>query len=69
MPAINKIVSRKVVDTVVKDGSTVLISAATETLTWKRTEAMAEKVGGDLKNAVGGWDGKLPPGTTEVCSR
>ncbi|KAF1846887.1 uncharacterized protein K460DRAFT_303804 [Cucurbitaria berberidis CBS 394.84] len=60
---------RKVVNTIVKDGKSVVVSAATETTYWKRPDSIAEKVGSVLIDSIGSWDGKLPDGTVEVCCR
>jgi hypothetical protein len=69
MPPFNKIVSKKFISNVVKDGKTVAVSAATETSTWKRDDVTAQKVGELLKNSLGNWSGNLPEGTEEICSR
>jgi len=68
MPPFNRIVSKTVIGSVMKDGKTVAISAATETSTWQRDEAMAQKVGEILKNNIANF-GPLPEGTVDVCVR
>lgn len=69
MSSINKIISKKIVSSIVKDGKSVLVSAATETSEWKRPDSVAEHVGGLLKESLANWTGSLPEGTKEVCSR
>ncbi|RKF56524.1 hypothetical protein OnM2_080057 [Erysiphe neolycopersici] len=69
MPPYNKIFTKMFVSKVVKDGKTVVVSAATETSHWKRNEAMAQKVGEFLEDSLGNWSGQLPEGTVEICSR
>ncbi|KAH7413917.1 hypothetical protein DE146DRAFT_750105 [Phaeosphaeria sp. MPI-PUGE-AT-0046c] len=69
MPPFNKIVSKTFISNVVKDGKTVAVSAATETSTWKRDNAMARKVGEVLMESLSNWSGELPEGTKEICSR
>ncbi|CAO2648137.1 Nn.00g090590.m01.CDS01 [Neocucurbitaria sp. VM-36] len=69
MPPFNKIVSKKFISNVVKDGKTVAVSAATKTSTWTRDDAIAQKVGELLKDSLGNWSGQLPEGTEEICSR
>lgn len=69
MSSINNIISKKIVSTIVKDGKSVVVSAATETSHWKRPDSMAQKVGSVLKESLESWGGKLPEDTKEVCSR
>jgi hypothetical protein len=69
MSSFNKIVSKKFISNVVKDGKTVAVSAATKTSAWTRDEAMAQKVGELLKDSLSDWNGQLPEGTEEICSR
>lgn len=44
MSSINKVISKKIVSTIVKDGKSVVVSTATETSQWKRPDAVAEKL-------------------------
>lgn len=69
MASFNKIISKKVVDTLVKDGKSIAISAATETLDWKRTDSAASTAGANLKASLATFSKPLPAGTKEVCSR
>jgi hypothetical protein len=69
MGLLNKIASKKLVGSVVKDGKTVVVSAATKTSTWTRTDAMAQKVGETLMENLKNFEGPLPKDTEEVCSR
>lgn len=68
MPPINRVVNKTVIGSIVKDGKTVAISAATETSTWKRDQATAQKVAEVLKKNIANF-GPLPEGTVDVCVR
>jgi hypothetical protein len=69
MGILNKISSKKLIGSVVKDGKTIAVSAATKTSTWTRTEVMADKVGDTLMESLKDYDGPLPKETEEICSR
>jgi len=65
----NKILKRAAVDTIVKDGKSIVVSAATETTNWRRTDAIATTAGTALKDSLASYSKPLPEGTKEVCSR
>ncbi len=65
----NKIFAKKIVDTVVKDGKSIVISAATETTHWRRLDSVAASAGDAVKTAVISSSEPLPAGTVEVCAR
>jgi hypothetical protein len=63
----NNIFAKKIVDTVVKDGKSIVISAATETTHWRRLDSVAASAGAAVKTAVLSSPKALPAGTVEVC--
>lgn len=67
--SVNKILNKKIVGMVVKDGKKITVSAATETLSWRRPDIAAEKVGALLCSNIPGWKQPIPEDTTEICSR
>jgi hypothetical protein len=69
MSGYNKIFSKKVVSTIIKDGKSILISAATETSAWTRPDSAADQVGADLKKLLLDYTNPLPKGTENVCAR
>ena len=65
----NKILNKKIVGMVVKDGKRITVSAATETSNWRRPDFAAEKVGALLCSNIPVWTQPIPEDTTEICSR
>ncbi|KAK2811970.1 hypothetical protein FQN50_001677 [Emmonsiellopsis sp. PD_5] len=65
----NKVLAKKTIGTIVKDGMTVTLSVATRTTAWARTDTAAETAGDTLKKAVSEWKEPLPSGTVDICSR
>jgi hypothetical protein len=65
----NKIISKKIIGTALKDGATITVSVATKTTMWTRADFAAEKVGLVLSRSLSDWKEPLPTDTQEVCSR
>lgn len=65
----NVVLRKKFVGFMVKDGTKVVLSAATETSSWSRPESMADKAGEVLASSVMANPDKVPTGTKEVCVR
>jgi hypothetical protein len=65
----NRVISSKLVGTLVKGGKDIAVSAATRTSTWTRSEETATKVG---ENFIAGAQkdlNKIPEGAKEVVIR
>lgn len=69
MNHLNKIIAKKIVDSTVKDGRSLLLSVATQTTLWKRPKAMVGPIGKQLFDSMAEWKGKLPDDITELCNR
>lgn len=69
MSGLNKIVKKLPVGTIIKDGKSILLSVATETSDWKRTDAAALRVAPAFKTSVVKHTGPLPKDTQEICVR
>jgi hypothetical protein len=65
----NHIIKKKVLGSVISGGKMLVLSAATETDHWKRTEFMADKLKGPLEEAVESSSEKIPSWADEVCAR
>ncbi|EER40061.1 predicted protein [Histoplasma capsulatum var. duboisii H88] len=65
----NKILAKKAVGMIVKDGITVTLSVATRTTHWTRPDVAVGPAGDLLKKSVAEWKEPLPAGTKDICSR
>jgi hypothetical protein len=65
----NWIFQKKMLDTIMKGGKEIKLSAATQTSSWKRPDVVALELREPLKKAVQNFSGELPNGTTEICVR
>jgi hypothetical protein len=65
----NKVLDSKVVTTVAKNGTNVIISATTKGEGWTRADEIADKVGMDLAKAVQRPEVSLPTGTVQLTAR
>jgi hypothetical protein len=65
----NRIFQKKMLDTIMKGGKEIKLSAATQTSDWKRPDIVALGLREPLKKAVQDFSGELPNGTTEICAR
>jgi hypothetical protein len=65
----NKIFAKTTLGTILKDGATIVVSAATETSQWKRPDFVAEAIKAPLTAAIQKYPKALPVGTVEVCAR
>jgi hypothetical protein len=69
MRLINTIISKKIVTNLIKNGTHISISAATKTSAWKRPSPLVTQAALALRKSVEAYNGKLPTGTVEICSR
>lgn len=65
----NKILKKVRVGTVQKDGKDIVLSVATSTSNWNRTEDMAKQQGSAFKAAVQNSLDVVGSDTKEICSR
>lgn len=65
----NKIIERKVVNTIVKNGKTIILSVATKTDKWHRPDFIPDLMKDSWSQAVSDFTGTLPDGTKEICAR
>lgn len=66
----NRIISKKALSEVVKNGNRIIISAATETTLWTRPEFAVQKIAAPLTKAVAKLeDSAIPKDTKEMCAR
>ena len=69
MSSFNKILKKVRVGTVTKDGKEIVLSVATSTSNWNRTEDMAKQQGSAFKAAVENSLNVVGRDTKEICSR
>lgn len=69
MAVLGKIIRKIDIKTVIKNGTSIKVTAAVQTQDWVRTEEMAKKVGEEFANSFEKFDGDLPAGTDQVCTR
>ena len=65
----NKIIKKKVVDKLTKNGMEVVLSVATETSHWTRPDFIADSIGQRAAPIIKDSEIVLPAGTVEVCVR
>lgn len=65
----NKILAKKVLGSIVKNGKTITLSTATETTHWKRPDVIADVMKEPFTKAVVEYTGPLPEDTNEICAR
>ncbi|KAI0531684.1 hypothetical protein GGR58DRAFT_492798 [Xylaria digitata] len=65
----NRILSKSVVGSAIKDGKRITLSVATETSHWKRPDVSIDPVGNILQKSLENYKPALPAGTTDVCLR
>ncbi|KAF2225502.1 hypothetical protein BDZ85DRAFT_279187 [Elsinoe ampelina] len=65
----NHIFKKIRVGTVVKDGKGIVVSVATSTSHWQRTDEMARQQAAPFLAAVDDFKGGIEQGTSEICAR
>jgi hypothetical protein len=65
----NKIISKKIIGTALKDGATITLSVATKMTIWTRADFAVEKVRSVLSKSLSDWKEPLPTDAQEVCFR
>ncbi|KAE8146936.1 hypothetical protein BDV25DRAFT_43552 [Aspergillus avenaceus] len=65
----NKILSKKTVGTIVKNGKEITISVATRTEKWMRPDVAVDAIADPFTEAVDGFTGNLPENTKDICAR
>ncbi|KAI1273839.1 hypothetical protein F5Y07DRAFT_375263 [Xylaria sp. FL0933] len=69
MPPFNEITARIPFRTIIHKGQPLILSVATATARWTRTESAVTLVGSCLEDSMNDHKPDLPAGTTEVCVR
>jgi hypothetical protein len=67
--AYNKIIKKKAVDKLMKNGMEVVLSVATQTSEWTRPEFIADAIAQRAAPVIQNSKTVLPAGTVEVCIR
>ncbi|KUL81631.1 hypothetical protein ZTR_09652 [Talaromyces verruculosus] len=65
--AYNKIIKKKAVDKLMKNGMEVVVSVATQTSEWTRRGFVADAIGQRVALVIQNSKTALPAGTVEVC--
>lgn len=67
--AYNKIIKKKAVDRLMKNGMEVVLSVATQTSEWTRPDFIADSIAQKAGPVIQNSKTVLPAGTVEVCIR